>query len=99
MCGCLLVLWRRGPPRSTRTDTLVPYTALFRAVILRGHQGEGIGRSDARAPAAGVLVLVLSEPRVVRRVVDRQREIGEIDQPGIEAAFGLGEGEIGRAHV
>src|SRR3546814_10536785 len=25
-------------------------------------------------------------------VVDRQREIGEIDQPGIEAAFGLGEG-------
>src|SRR3546814_16547827 len=29
----LFVLMRRRPPRSTRTDTLVPYTTLFRSVL------------------------------------------------------------------
>src|SRR3546814_4942703 len=28
---------RRRPPRSTRTDTLFPYTTLFRSVLLSGH--------------------------------------------------------------
>src|SRR3546814_14286856 len=28
VCLCLII---RGPPRSTRTDTLFPYTALFRS--------------------------------------------------------------------
>src|SRR3546814_5089224 len=31
MCLCLFLLRIRRPPRSTRTDTLVPYTTLFRA--------------------------------------------------------------------
>src|SRR3546814_1105425 len=31
----------RRPPRSTRTDTLFPYTTLFRSVV-----GEEIGRKD-----------------------------------------------------
>src|SRR3546814_8462897 len=29
----------RRPPRSTRTDTLFPYTTLFRSVLLEGHGG------------------------------------------------------------
>src|SRR3546814_13009220 len=29
-------LWMRRPPRSTRNDTRLPYTTLFRAVFLRG---------------------------------------------------------------
>src|SRR3546814_18349327 len=32
MCFFLMV---RRPPRSTRTDTLFPYTTLFRSVLLR----------------------------------------------------------------
>src|SRR3546814_1737776 len=32
MCW-FVVLMRRRPPRSTRTDTLVPYTTLFRSVL------------------------------------------------------------------
>src|SRR3546814_1510145 len=28
----VLLLWRRRPPRSTRTDTLIPYSTLFRSV-------------------------------------------------------------------
>src|SRR3546814_3433140 len=41
---CFFFLMRRRPPRSTRTDTLFPYTTLFRS---RQH-GEG-GRSGRRA--------------------------------------------------
>src|SRR3546814_18318661 len=36
----------RRPPRSTRTDTLFPYTTLFRSTVLGT---DGYGLSDARA--------------------------------------------------
>src|SRR3546814_15493978 len=35
MCFCVLFLMIRRPPRSTRTDTLFPYTTLFRSEGLR----------------------------------------------------------------
>src|SRR3546814_7999408 len=35
MCFCLII---RRPPRSTRTDTLFPYTTLFRSVGCSHHQ-------------------------------------------------------------
>src|SRR3546814_18149323 len=38
----IFFLKRRRPPRSTRTDTLFPYTALFRSVRL------ALGHGDAR---------------------------------------------------
>src|SRR3546814_1580873 len=31
VCGCCFFLMIRRPPRSTRTDTLFPYTTLFRS--------------------------------------------------------------------
>src|SRR3546814_12351968 len=31
----------RRPPRSTRTDTLFPYTTLFRSALLHLHEGAG----------------------------------------------------------
>src|SRR3546814_10365092 len=34
---------RRRPPRSTRTDTLVPYTTLFRSLVLLDHVAFGDG--------------------------------------------------------
>src|SRR3546814_5399219 len=37
----------RRPPRSTRTDTLFPYTTLFRSCARRGEQGH-----DAEVPGA-----------------------------------------------
>src|SRR3546814_3581319 len=40
---------RRRPPRSTRTDTLFPYTTLFRAT------GGGQGRRGRRGPAAAAV--------------------------------------------
>src|SRR3546814_17504304 len=33
ICCCFLFLRRRRPPRSTRTDTLFPYTTLFRSPV------------------------------------------------------------------
>src|SRR3546814_1513766 len=46
----------RRPPRSTRTDTLFPYTTLFRSLMLffslpcEGRGGQGRGRAGTRAP-------------------------------------------------
>src|SRR3546814_5557241 len=33
MCFCFFFLMIRRPPRSTRTDTLFPYTTLFRSML------------------------------------------------------------------
>src|SRR3546814_3414590 len=41
----------RRPPRSTRTDTLFPYTTLFRSP--RGRRGQRGGLGDAGAAATG----------------------------------------------
>src|SRR3546814_1870834 len=42
----------RRPPRSTRTDTLFPYTTLFRSVPAHRHAAMGRARACARAPGA-----------------------------------------------
>src|SRR3546814_2409082 len=34
---------RRRPPRSTRTDTLFPYTTLFRSAVIGGDGAGGVG--------------------------------------------------------
>src|SRR3546814_7933462 len=34
VCECFFFLMIRRPPRSTRTDTLFPYTTLFRSLVL-----------------------------------------------------------------
>src|SRR3546814_5337444 len=44
----------RRPPRSTRTDTLFPYTTLFRSTVPRGlefSEGAAGGPQEAVAPA------------------------------------------------
>src|SRR3546814_20883389 len=43
----ILFLRLRRPPRSTRTDTLCPYTSFFRSIFSTGG-GPGIGRAVAR---------------------------------------------------
>src|SRR3546814_8471176 len=40
----------RRPPRSTRTDTLFPYTTLFRSVGAGQQLGQGVGRLDVAVP-------------------------------------------------
>src|SRR3546814_13431010 len=51
-CGRLLLfclfffLMIRRPPRSTRTDTLFPYTTLFRSIYLIRHGQASFGAGD-----------------------------------------------------
>src|SRR3546814_5072692 len=45
----------RRPPRSTRTDTLFPYTTLFRSLHGAGGQHRG-ARREHRRPAGGLPV-------------------------------------------
>src|SRR3546814_18853801 len=40
----------RRPPRSTRTDTLFPYTTLFRSIIGDGSDNGGLGANDGSTP-------------------------------------------------
>src|SRR3546814_15686596 len=48
----------RRPPRSTRTDTLFPYTTLFRSTLLNGHRlpygGAFAGIDISAIPVAAV---------------------------------------------
>src|SRR3546814_14681078 len=37
LCAWFFFLMIRRPPRSTRTDTLFPYTTLFRSLVSGGH--------------------------------------------------------------
>src|SRR3546814_5376108 len=49
-CFCFLMIPR--PPRSTRTDTLFPYTTLFRSCDGRGRPGRALHRGAGRVRPA-----------------------------------------------
>src|SRR3546814_11172665 len=89
----------RLPPRSTRTDTLFPYTTLFRSLLtgqdLRRHRHAGDDRQQFAAVVEGVLLgaqvdvieaLALLVPDGIRR---------DARQLGAEAA--VDREKIGRA--
>src|SRR3546814_17262993 len=73
---CVFFLMIRRPPRSTRTDTLFPYTTLFRSA---GSVGEGWGNGKAAAAA-----YARQGARVV--AVDRVAEAAQATQEAIRAA-------------
>src|SRR3546814_6491297 len=88
----------RRPPGSTRTDTLFPYTTLFRShgADLEGkarqheHQAEqfplrhAVGQSDRDAVEAGAAGEAIEKRRTVEQDAARQRTQDEI----FEARFG-----------
>src|SRR3546814_18974066 len=55
----------RRPPRSTRTDTLFPYTTVFRSRALRQRHRTG----DVRGPEVELRTLALQERRVAAALV------------------------------
>src|SRR3546814_3839890 len=81
MCACCIVgtlfffLMIRRPPRSTRTDTLFPYTTLFRSLVESEDIGT-IGVGEATIPAIKKYneLLELDEAQFMRLTQGRSEE-------------------------
>src|SRR3546814_14666811 len=75
---------RRPPPRSTRTDTLFPYTALFRSRMVGiEQQGKGrrrIGGYPHRGDIAHFVLIGDRADRALRRLQDAQFDGGGVRQ-------------------
>src|SRR3546814_14510261 len=97
----------RRPPRSTRTDTLFPYTTLFRSIRFRSDLHE---RADARDPHAqhraredGATVAAdregLAVERAALRRADGPQQGRDRRTSRRRAGAYLAPQQIGRAHV
>src|SRR3546814_17929820 len=71
----------RRPPRSTRTDTLFPYTTLFRSVFLE----------RGAAPDAALVLRVLPEVAVVLAALADVRDLGVGIEHGEDVGLALVE--------
>src|SRR3546814_5280714 len=74
-CSCILVffLMIRRPPRSTRTDTLFPYTTLFRSEPAAGGHSRKRRDRGARHGGSHPLTPAEADPRVAARGLSRHR--------------------------
>src|SRR3546814_17848134 len=97
----------RLPPRSTRTDTLFPYTTLFRSLspILRRYVDRVAGELDADAKAGPRLMFMQSNGGLTdARLFQGKDAILSGPAGGVvgmvrTAAMGGFRKQIGRAHV
>src|SRR3546814_3680834 len=80
---------RRRPPRSTRTDTLFPYTTLFRSALPRKPR-EGV---EANAEEGESIGEIFKEAREQRAADDARRGI----KPAGRGRSGAGHGSSGRS--
>src|SRR3546814_9028649 len=82
----------RRPPRSTRTDTLFPYTTLFRVLgeaqerlnaleLLSNRMLDRVAHSGIRTPDTPYIELALVGAEEVRAIVETALATGEL-QPG-----------------
>src|SRR3546814_11527667 len=81
-CFYLYFLMIRRPPRSTRTDTLFPYTTLFRSRSGDAHRVTGIAEARPQHDEAAVVEAVQERPvRHVRRHARRHPAVGDRTRP------------------
>src|SRR3546814_16988561 len=73
----------RRPPGSTRTDTLFPYTTLFRSYWVLGLQMEAIERADRAELPAGDWAIALASDGFLR-LADMFAHLGASDLLSIE---------------
>src|SRR3546814_4321047 len=69
----------RRPPRSTRTDTLFPYTTLFRSAAERGendHQKYAVPRAASPLPRSRLWQLARRGGNASRKIPPRSHIIG-----------------------
>src|SRR3546814_11780017 len=80
LCLVFFLMMRR-PPRSTRTDTLFPYTTLFRSRVEEGDIGARISR-NARIGRVGA---ICRQRRIVRGIAEARAAIESIGREDDEA--------------
>src|SRR3546814_4394099 len=77
-----LFLMIRLPPRSTRTDTLFPYTTLFRSLHLAGEfLGAKIVDQDLDALLVDIVAAALAVPHAQRRLHVTEQVGGRQERP------------------
>src|SRR3546814_20577359 len=98
----------RGPPRSTRTDPLFPYTTLFRALVVRHRRAVRPIKAPRAAPRAfaqlgaaspkfgGSFIVKGYPPGSVGRVHGGRESLDQLTEPPFALAQRL-LGQIGRA--
>src|SRR3546814_19745842 len=96
----------RRPPRSTRTDTLFPYTTLFRsAADLPGQQAAAcVERGGGGVELVALVARQVGGGAAEREIGQRVGAVGRRIRPHFglrrgRAAGDVDAGEIGRAHV
>src|SRR3546814_17338731 len=67
----------RRPPRSTRTDTLFPYTTLFRSIDPARKPADYAALADLRSDFRDLGCAKFSHRPVARQPADMAREIGD----------------------
>src|SRR3546814_14751267 len=95
----------RRPPRATRTDTLFPYTTLFRSIVV-------LRQVELAEPAQNLELEGAAAPGVAQPLQPLDRLVGidrllleaEVDQHvfgarAVEAVAAVLDLQIGRAHV
>src|SRR3546814_16785441 len=97
---CIFFLCLPRPPRSTRTDTLFPYTTLFRSLPNSSSvSGEGLSSANRRKNSKiwSLVIWPISKPEhLPHRVASRRLAY----QPRRASHRAVGEDhQIGRAHV
>src|SRR3546814_20294817 len=106
MC-CLLFffLMIRRPPRSTRTDTLFPYTTLFRSLLERGvRRGRRVGRAERsdvgsdNSHCSDLRIAWRSPPPPFRRRAEPPNQLTTVGGTAL-GPIDIRPREIGRAHV
>src|SRR3546814_15584677 len=71
MCYCVFFLMIRRPPRATRTDTLFPYTTLFRS---RRHRAATAAGRRLAGEQAGVQAAAGGHARAVTIAAERRAD-------------------------
>src|SRR3546814_9993492 len=86
--NCLFFLMLLRPPRSTRTDTLFPYTTLFRSGGVERHAGQGLVHGNERLSVAPD-ALALAE-RLGHRLAEHDAAVlGGVVVVDVQIAFRL----------
>src|SRR3546814_18268355 len=87
-------LMMRRPPRSTRTDTLFPYTTLFRSAVAAADTRGWSGRTPRSSPTEAADGAPPLRPAPVSPASDARTACRECRAPAARCRR-----EIGRAHV